>query len=199
MIVQKILYDVLKITFYILYYKVISILGFGIIAFWLIIVVSFTYYYNIKTRCASLSITNVISLQQAITQCDFHPERLSHFPSRRTKDTAVLKRRYDSIILLPRPWGLTVRFPIPQGWKRLKGVYLEIRVVLLARVSNNVFIVVVFRKENKRTKPKISSVNFKNYFWVIYVVKPVTTISTLSSSATLSLPYISSLSTRRRP
>ena len=45
-----------------------------------------------------------------------------------------------------------MRFSIPQGLKRLKGVYLEIRLVLLARVSNNVFIVVLLRKEIERAK-----------------------------------------------
>lgn len=46
----------------------------------------------------------------------------------------------------------TVRFPIPRASKRLKGVYLEIRLVLLARVSNNVFIMLLLPEEIGRVK-----------------------------------------------
>lgn len=45
-----------------------------------------------------------------------------------------------------------MRFPIPRASKRLKGVYLEIRLVLLARVSNNVFIMLLLPKEIGRVK-----------------------------------------------
>lgn len=48
-----------------------------------------------------------------------------------------------------RPWGRTVRFSTPQGFKTIKGVYLEIRLVLLARVSNNVFMLLRFYPTRK--------------------------------------------------